>query len=223
VIHTSGRVFPLPALNAILDEDAAGRAGWTLIDLAAAYLDGGARFLQIRAKHASSARLLEVASAIVALAREAGAVAIVNDRADIARLSGADGVHLGQEDLGPSAARTILGEDSIIGLSTHTPEQLQAARLGPVSYLAIGPVFPTGSKETGYDAIGLERVRHAAALAAEDARPLIAIGGITLETAPDVIRAGAASVAVIGDLLSTGAPAARVSAYLQRLAEVSHV
>jgi len=223
VIHISGRAFPLPALNAILDAVAAQRAGWTLIDLAAACLDGGARFLQVRAKHASSGWLLEHASAIVALAHGAGAVVIVNDRADLARLSGADGVHLGQEDLRPSDARTILGDSRVVGLSTHTPEQLEASRLEPVSYIAIGPVFTTSTKETGYSAVGLERVTHAAAVAREDARPLVAIGGITLETAPDVIRAGASSVAVIGDLLSTGDPAARVRAYLERLAEVGHV
>jgi thiamine-phosphate pyrophosphorylase len=223
VIQISGRPFPLPALNAILDADAALRAGWTLMDLAAACLDGGARFVQVRAKSSPSGWLLEHASAIVALAHEAGAVVIVNDRADLARLSGADGVHLGQEDLTPSGARAILGASSIVGLSTHTPEQLQASRLEPVSYVAVGPVFATSTKETGYSGIGLERVRHAAAVAREDARPLVAIGGITLETAPDVIRAGASSVAVIGDLLSTGDPAARVRAYLERLAQVGHV
>jgi thiamine-phosphate pyrophosphorylase len=223
VIETPGRRIPLQPLNAILDATAAAGAGWTLIDLASACLDGGARFLQIRAKHASSAWLLETAETVVALAHAADAIVIVNDRADIARLSGADGVHLGQEDLAASAARLILGEGSIVGLSTHTPEQLQAARLEPVSYLAIGPVFTTSTKATGYGGVGLERVRRAAAVLGEDRTPLVAIGGITLETAPDVIRAGAASVAVISDLLSTGDPASRVRAYVQRLAEVGHV
>jgi thiamine-phosphate diphosphorylase len=218
VIAIAGRDVPLPTLNAILDADAAARAGWTLVDLAAAYLDGGARFLQIRAKEASSAWLLETASAIVTRARDAGAMVIVNDRADIARLSGADGVHLGQDDLSPSAARIILGDHAVIGVSTHTAEQVDASRREPVSYLAIGPVFTTSTKPTSYSGIGLARVGDAAAVARADARPLVAIGGITLETAADVIRAGAASVAVISDLLSTGDPAARVRAYLRRLA-----
>jgi thiamine-phosphate pyrophosphorylase len=223
VIETPGRRISLQPLNAILDAAAAAGAGWTLTDLASACLDGGARFLQIRAKRASSAWLLETAQAIVAIAHAAGAIVIVNDRADIARLSGADGVHLGQEDLAASAARILLGEGSIVGLSTHTPEQLEAARREPVSYLAIGPVFTTSTKATGYGGIGLERVRHAAAALAGDAMPLVAIGGITLDTAPDVIRAGARSVAVISDLLSTGDPVSRVRAYVRRLAEVSHV
>ena len=218
MIAIAGRDVPLPTLNAILDAGAAARAGWTLVDLAAAYLDGGARFLQIRAKEAPGAWLLEIASAIVARAHGAGAVVIVNDRADIARLCGADGVHLGQEDLTPSAARAIVGDDAAIGLSTHTPEQLDAARLEPVSYLAIGPVFTTRTKATPYSGIGLARVADAAAVARAAAMPLVAIGGITLETAADVMHAGASSVAVISDLLSTGDPAARVRAYLRRLA-----
>jgi thiamine-phosphate pyrophosphorylase len=217
VIAIAGRDVPLPPLYAILDADAAARAGWTLADLAAAYLDGGARFLQIRAKEASSAWLLETAEAIVARAHEAGAVVIVNDRADIARLSGADGVHLGQDDLSPSAARIIVGDHAVIGVSTHTADQLVAARREPVSYLAIGPVFTTSTKATPYSGIGLARVGEAAAAAHAPAPPLVAIGGITLETAADVIRAGAAAVAVISDLLSTGDPAGRVRAYLRRL------
>ena len=204
-------------LYAILDADAAERAGWRLVDLASAYLRGGARFLQIRAKHAASRPLLEVASAIVELAHRASSVMIVNDRADITKLSGADGVHVGHEDLPPSAAMTIVGSGAIVGLSTHTPAQLQAALLEPVSYVAIGPVFPTATKAKGDEPVGVDMVRWAAALAREAGLPLVAIGGITLETAPDVIRAGAASVAVITDLQTGGDPEARVRAYVDRL------
>lgn len=204
-------------LYAILDADVADRAGWRLVDLASAYLQGGARFLQIRAKHASSRSLLAVASAIVELAHRASGVVIVNDRADIAKLSLADGVHVGQEDLPPAAARTIVGSGAIVGLSTHTPAQLQAALVEPVSYVAIGPIFGTATKATGYDAVGIDTVRHVATLLRRHEPPLVAIGGITLETAPDVIRAGATSVAVITDLLATGDPEARVRAYLERL------
>jgi len=207
----------LPTLNAILDADAAARAGWPLVDLAEAYLEGGARFLQVRAKQASGAQLLELASAVVERAHAAGAIVVVNDRADIARLAGADGVHVGQDDLPAPEVRRILGSRAIVGLSTHTPEETASALDEPITYLAIGPVFTTSTKHTGHDAVGLDRVRHVALEAGRRGIPVVAIGGVTLERAADVIAAGAASVAVIGDLLSTGDPRARVRAYLERL------
>ncbi len=213
----------LPPLNAILDAEVAARAGWPLVELARAFLNGGARFLQVRAKQASSAWLLDASSAVVALARPLGAVVVVNDRADLARVSHADGVHLGQEDLGPAAAREIVGRDALIGLSTHTLEQVDAAVGQPVNYVAIGPVFGTRTKATGYPAIGLDLVGRAAARACARGLPLVAIGGITLETVADVIGAGASSVAVISDLIVTRDPEARVRAYLDRLAQVSDV
>jgi thiamine-phosphate diphosphorylase len=104
-----------------------------------------------------------------------------------------------------------------IGLSTHTPAQIQAAIAEPIDYVAIGPVFSTSTKATGHDTVGLSGVSEAAALAGPTRTPVVAIGGITLERAPDVIRAGAASVAVIADLFRTGDPASRVRAYLDRL------
>jgi thiamine-phosphate pyrophosphorylase len=212
----------LPPLTAILDADTASRAGWHLLDLAGAYLKGGARLLQIRAKRASGASFLEAASAIVALGHREGALVIVNDRADIARIAGADGVHVGQDDLTPAMVRTIVGDDAIVGLSTHTPEQLAAVLRAPAgpSYVAIGPVFATATKPTGLEALGLDRVRAAAAVTRGRGVPLVAIGGITLDRAASIIRAGAASVAVISDLLSTGDPEARVRAYVRRLGGV---
>lgn len=202
---------------AIVDADVAARLGWTMIDLAAAYLSGGATLLQLRAKKASSGWLLDIATTIVALGHRANAAVIVNDRADIARLSGADGVHVGQDDLAPASVRQIVGAGAIVGLSTHTAEQLEAAVHEPVSYIAIGPVFGTDTKMTGYTSLGLEAVRRAAARTGERGMPLVAIGGVTLETAPEVIRAGASTVAVISDLAASGDPAARVRAYLARL------
>ena len=145
-----------------------------------------------------------------------GAAVIVNDRADIARASGAAGVHLGQDDLPVEAARKILGPDGLIGLSTHTVEQLGVAQALPVTYVAVGPVHATHSKDTGYGPVGLALVRAAARSAAV---PVVAIGGITLERAPEVLAAGASAVAVIGDLLASGAPAARVRAYVDGLAK----
>ena len=155
--------------------------------------------------------MLELCEHAVRAAAPTGTAIIVNDRADLAALSRAAGVHVGQDDLPPAEARTIVGPDAIVGYSTHTVEQVRAAVHQPVSYIAVGPVFGTRSKDTGYDAVGLELVT--AAAAAAGAVPIVAIGGITLETAPSVLAAGAASVAVIGDLLSGNDPAGRVAAY----------
>lgn len=165
----------------------------------------------------SGAAFLATASAIVQLAHRQHARVIINDRADIARLTGADGVHVGQEDLPPAAIRVVAGDVSIVGLSTHTLEQVERAVREPVSYVAIGPVFGTVTKATGYEKVGLDLVREAARRAAARGLPLVAIGGITLETASSVLDAGATSVAVIGDLLATGDPEARVRAYIERL------
>jgi thiamine-phosphate pyrophosphorylase len=212
-------LLPDLRLNAIVDVDAAGRAGWTPIDLATAYLNGGARFLQIRAKSLSGAAFLELASRIREIAHAAGAVLVVNDRADIARLSGADGVHVGQDDLPAAAARAIVGPGAVLGLSTHTGPQIDAAMLQPVTYVAVGPVFGTSTKATGYEAVGLDLVRYAA----RRLSLLVAIGGITLDRAVDVIDAGATSVAVITDLMAGGDPEARVRAYVARLARTGKV
>ena len=167
-----------------------------------------------------SGALVETAEAIAALAHEAGVILIVNDRADLVRLAGADGVHIGQDDLAPAAVRGLLGDEAIVGLSTHTVEQLDSAVCEAITYVAVGPVFGTATKQTGYPAIGLALVREAARRATAARMPLVAIGGITLDRAPEVIAAGAASVAVIGDLLATGDPEARVREYLTRLANV---
>ena len=138
----------------------------------------------------------------------------MNDRADIARLSGAAGVHVGQDDLAPAQVRGILGPDAIIGLSTHTVGQLDRALREPIDYVAVGPVYGTGTKATGYEPIGVEAVRAAAARCAPRNVPLVAIGGITRDRAPEVLAAGARSVAVISDLFAGGDPAARVREFL---------
>jgi thiamine-phosphate pyrophosphorylase len=202
----------------------AARAGWALAELGEACLAGGARCLQLRAKTLSGGAFLEVATRLQSLARASDAVLIVNDRADVARLSGAAGVHVGQDDLSPAAARTIVGPHAMVGVSTHTETQIDAAVLQPVNYIAIGPVFGTATKETGYTAVGLDRVRYAAAAAArgsssdlDQTRAVVAIGGITLDTAAAVLASGATAVAVITDLLATGDPEARVRAYIERL------
>jgi len=202
---------PALRLHAILDVDVADRAGWQVLPLAEAFLAGGARVIQLRAKHLSSGVFLQHVDRLVRAAAAHGAQVIVNDRADLALFAGAAGAHVGQEDLPPAAVRRLLGPEAVIGFSTHTVPQIEAAVREPVTYIAIGPVFGTVTKDTGYEAVGLERVREAVHIAA--GLPVVAIGGITLETASQVIAAGASSVAVIGDLLSGGDPAARVAAF----------
>lgn len=210
----------LPRLNAIVDADVAAAYGWRPLDLACAYWDGGARFLQIRAKRASGRELLALVDSILeALATRGasgGTLVVVNDRADVARIAGASGVHVGQEDLSPAEVRRVLGGPAVVGLSTHTPEHIRASLEDPVDYIAIGPVFGTRTKDTGYTAVGLPRVTEAAATG----RPVVAIGGITLETCARVLAAGAASVAVISDLLTGGDPERRVGAFADALARV---
>jgi thiamine-phosphate pyrophosphorylase len=206
-------MFPL---HAIVDVDAAARAGWEPGRLALAFLEGGARFLQIRAKRLPAAEFLALCDEVVALAVPFDATVIVNDRVDLARLSGAAGVHVGQEDLPPAAAREQLGPSAIVGVSTHTLDQVDAAAREPVSYVAVGPVFGTSTKDTGYAPVGLAFVRQARAHLPA-ATPIVAIGGITLEQSARVIEAGAAQVAVIGDLLATGNPQERIAAYSRAL------
>jgi thiamine-phosphate pyrophosphorylase len=194
-------------------------ARWTLIDFASACIDGGATCLQVRAKLLSGGSFLEAAEAIVQRARAAGAQVIVNDRADVARGAGAHGVHVGQEDLAPADVRILVGPEAVIGLSTHTMEQFERALREPVSYLAVGPMFASDTKATGYEEVGLAHLQRTAKRAADaiSALPIVAIGGINLDRAPKVIAAGASSVAVISDLLATGDPAARVRQFLAAL------
>jgi thiamine-phosphate pyrophosphorylase len=187
--------------------------------LADAFLAGGARFIQVRSKHAASGVFLAMCEDVVARARKAGASVIVNDRADVARLAGADGVHVGQDDLDPAAARRILGSSGIVGISTHSAEQVRAAAKMAVDYVAVGPIFGTTTKEAAGREVGTSLVREAVSILRDAGvvKPIVAIGGITVERASDVIRAGAASVAVISDLLSTGNPESRIREYLRVL------
>jgi thiamine-phosphate pyrophosphorylase len=213
-------VFALPRLYVICDAEVCERAGRPLVDYAVACMDGGATLLQIRAKHLASGRFLDETAKIVERGRAFNAAIIVNDRGDIARLSGAGGVHVGQDDLTPTAVRALVGADAIVGWSSHTSAQIEAALHEPISYLAIGPAFGTATKNTGYEPVGLDRVREAAHRAAAHQLPVVAIGGITLERAASVIDAGAAAVAVINDLTVTGDPRARVADFLRVLSRV---
>jgi thiamine-phosphate pyrophosphorylase len=204
-------------LYVVCDGDVCAARGWRVADYAAACLEGGAELLQLRLKTASSRTFLDTARTVVELARPGAATVIVNDRADVALFAGAAGVHVGQDDLTPADVRTTLGPEAIVGLSTHTIPQVEAALALPVSYIAIGPIFGTATKATGYEAVGLALVREAAARARERRIPVVAIGGITLDNAVSVLEAGADSVAVISDLLSTSDPAGRSRAFLARV------
>lgn len=187
----------LPRLYPILDTASLERLACPLVTAAEAMLEGGARILQIRHKGHFSRTVFEQAERIGELCRDAGALWIVDDRADVAKLLGA-GVHLGQEDLEPEAVRRLVGPETIIGYSTHNAEQLRAAAGEPVDYVAVGPVFATGSKQRPDPVIGVDSVRQWRPLTE---RPLVAIGGITRENAARVLAAGADSVAVISDLV----------------------
>jgi thiamine-phosphate pyrophosphorylase len=184
--------------------------------LAQACLAGGASWLQIRAKDDPSGALLALIDRVLSAAHAVGARVIVNDRADLARMADADGVHVGQTDIPVESAMQIVGAGKIVGLSTHDRAQVDAALAGPATYIAVGPIFSTATKATGYDARGLELVSYAAQRAG-GRRPIVAIGGITLETAPQVIAAGATAVAVITDILVRNDPQARVRDYVDRL------
>ena len=207
--------FPFPPLYPIVDEGAANLAGHSVAGLAEAFLAGGARLLQLRAKLAPSGRFVQQTQALAGLAQPFGALVVVNDRFDVALAANVRSVHVGQDDVPVAMVRRFLGPEGIIGYSTHTREQVDAALYEPIDYLAVGPIFATASKDPGYDPVGLDLVRYAAS---RTELPIVAIGGITLERAKSVIDAGARSVAVIGDLLSTGDPEARVREFLRVLA-----
>lgn len=178
--------------------------------MAAELVAGGATWLQYRDKAGSGREML----AAVRRIRDAasGATLILNDRADLAVASGFSGVHVGQDDLSPEAARRICPGPMIIGISTHDPGQVRAADGEPVDYVAIGPVFATQSKATPDPVVGLAGVREARRLTS---KPLVAIGGITLANCAEVIAAGADSVAVISELVA--APRKTTEAFLRVL------
>lgn len=199
-------------LYAVVDAALALERGYEPVDLARRFLDGGAKLLQLRAKGDPSGRVFDWSLAIAEHAARAGAGFIVNDRADVAVMAGAGGVHVGQDDIPPAAVRRLAPSPFVIGLSTHSAAQIASAARESVDYLAIGPVFGTRTKDTGYEAVGLGLVQAASRNAA--GLPVVAIGGITLDNALSVIDAGASSVAVISDLLATGDPQARVREYL---------
>lgn len=199
----------MAVLYPIIDTRACAERRLDPLALGESYVRAGVRLLQLRVKAETDAAFLDLADGLVRIAHAAGARLIVNDRADIARMAGAAGVHVGQDDLPVDDVRAILGPGAIIGLSTHDTAQIDSALAGPATYVAVGPVYSTTTKDTGYGPRGLELVTYAAGRG----KPIVAIGGITLVRAPAVLAAGASYLAVIRDLL-TGNPGERATDYL---------
>jgi thiamine-phosphate pyrophosphorylase len=190
--------FPASKLYPILDTAALSRRGCKILIAASALLKAGAKLLQIRHKGHWSRDFFHEAEAVAELCEQEGARLIINDRADFALLLNA-GLHVGQDDLPPAAARGLIGTGRMLGFSTHNEEQLSAAAAEPVDYVALGPMFSTANKDQPAPEVGLQNLRRWREL---DLRhPLVAIGGITRLNAQEVLDAGADSLAVIGDLL----------------------
>ncbi len=189
--------FRLPKIYPITDERLSGIPAYEQVERLIA---GGASFIQLRDKHSSSRDLYESAAKCLAIARARGVRLIINDRVDIALALNADGVHLGQDDLLCENARSILGKDAIIGVSTHSPEQARSALSLPVDYIAIGPIFPTSTKENPDAVIGVEGLSQVRNVIGSF--PLVAIGGITFSNVSGVLEAGADSAAIISGLVA---------------------
>ena len=197
-----------PALYAILDPDVSTTP---LVSLAETLADAGVLLMQLRDKRGSAARVHAQVNELLAILSPRGVRLIVNDRPDIAAMTDSGGVHVGQEDLAAEQARRICGPSRWVGVSTHNLEQLRAAEATSADYIAVGPIFPTGTKENPDPVVGIDFLRAARQLTR---KPLVAIGGITIESAADVFQAGADSVAVIRDLIAAPAPGARAREYL---------
>lgn len=188
----------LPRFYPILDPEIAVRYRVDPVTAAEQILDGGAKILQFRHKGFFSREVFAQMERVAQLCRDAGVLFVVNDRADLAAITGG-ALHLGQDDLTPSAARKVVGADTLIGFSTHNERQLCAAAAEPANYLALGPIFGTASKQNPDPIVGIDELRRLRPLAD---RPLVAIGGITRANAQSVLAAGADSVAIIGDLFT---------------------
>jgi len=189
--------FVPPKLYAITDVSIAGLSH---LEQLKRLIEGGATLIQLREKTAAPGEWFDDALASAEYARKHGVMLIVNDRLDIVMAVGANGVHLGQDDMPVGAARELLGRDAVIGLSTHTLEQAEAATRLPIDYIAFGPIFPTTTKSDPDEVVGLGLLSEAHRIAPD--LPIVAIGGITLDNFQTVLDAGATSVAIISDLLS---------------------
>lgn len=200
-----------PRLYVILDRQVAGDR--SLPEVLAAVLRGGCRLVQLREKEWPSGRLLPLARQLAEQCRAAGAIFVVNDRVDLAVAIGADGVHLGQDDLPPALARRLMPAGMLLGLSTHSLEQARAAQAAGADYVAVGSMFPTGTKPD-FQLVGPDLIRK---LRPEIRVPLVGIGGITPENVVEVIRAGADGVAVISAVCAAPDPERATRRFLDQI------
>ena len=183
-------------------------------DCAASLAEAGVRLLQYRNKSASARHYLESSRELAETLVPRGVSFFVNDRPDVALLAGASGVHVGQEDLDVEQTRRVVGRDRLVGVSTHNLEQFDRAATSSADYIAVGPIFGTSSKANPDLVVGLAFLRRVRGLTE---KPIVAIGGITLERAAAAVEAGADSVAVIGGILSAADPAQRARQYIATL------
>jgi thiamine-phosphate pyrophosphorylase len=181
--------------------------------------DAGVRLLQYRNKSASSRELFESSKRLASQLAPQGVTFVVNDRADVASVVDASGVHVGQDDLSVEAARRIIGAEKWVGVSTHNLEQFERAAATSADYIAVGPVFSTFTKANPDPVVGIDFIRRVRALTN---KPIVAIGGITLDRAAEVIRAGADSVAVVSDILRAPDPGRRAHQYIALLEAANH-
>ncbi|MGA8145263.1 MAG: thiamine phosphate synthase [Candidatus Acidiferrales bacterium] len=197
-----------PPLYAILD---VAQASGSEMQIPQMLAEAGVTLIQIRDKHASPRGIFEASQRLAGQLGRRGVRIVVNDRPDIAAMIGAGGVHVGQEDLPVEEARRIVGRGRWVGVSTHNFEQFGIADSTSADYMAVGPIFPTSTKANPDPVVGIEFLRAARRITR---KPLVAIGGITVQSAESVFRAGADSLAVVGDLLSAPDPARRAREYL---------
>jgi thiamine-phosphate pyrophosphorylase len=206
----------LPRLYVILDATLLNNSPY---DCAQELADAGVRLLQYRDKSACARDLLKTSRELVSSLNSYGSSLVVNDRPDVAALAGAAGVHVGQEDLEPQQARAVVGKEMWVGVSTHNLEQFRRAAGTTADYIAVGPIFATASKANPDPVVGLELIRQVRPLTE---KPIVAIGGITLERAASVIAAGADSVAIIRDVLCAAKPGERARRFLETLDAANH-
>jgi|SRR5215813_1928524 len=205
----------LPPLYVILD---AALLATPEIEIAKKLSDAGVRLFQYRNKRGSPRELLQASSLLAGELAGRGALFFVNDRPDIAYLSGASGAHIGQKDLPAAESRAVMGQGRLLGISTHNLEQFRAADETDADYIALGPVFETDSKMNHDPVVGTDMIRKARKLTQ---KPIVAIGGITLDRAKDVMEAGADSVAVISDILRAADPGKRALQFLNLLEPIA--
>lgn len=202
------------ALYSILDFNAGFQEN---LSIAKSLVDAGVQLIQLRAKFVASREFFELSRALSNQLKPLGARFIVNDRPDIAAMVDAGGVHVGQEDLPVEEARRICGPSRWVGVSTHNQEQFREAIQTSADYIAVGPIFPTSTKANPDPVVGLELLR---ALRPLTKKPIVAIGGITIESAESVYRAGADSLAVARDIIAASNPGERAREYLTIAARV---